>query len=392
MLICAALSANPCELICNNICGDVLKTIDCLNALGADIKCDGDTVSVNPIKTPRSGAVLDCGESGATLRFMLPLCCALGAECEFIMGERLAKRPVKPLTDELSRHGIRIDSTAGGLKISGRLNANELNVPADISSQYVSGCLLALSAMGGGSVNITSKINSAPYIDMTVSVLRECGVELWKSDGKILVRGRPNVKGRVMCEGDWSGAAFWLCAAAIGKMPISVSGLDINSAQGDKRILDILRGFGALVDIKQDIITVSPAPLSAAIIDASDIPDLVPILSVICACANGVSTIRGTARLRTKESDRVVSVCDMLSSLGGSVKASDDEIEIYGTGLSGGSVNTFGDHRIIMSTAAASNACSKPIVLDRCEGYDKSYVGFLHDLSALGGKYECIQG
>ena len=391
LLICAALSDTPSVIACGELCGDALTMCSCLNALGAAIAPTDGGLSVEPVKTAPEHPVLYCGESGAALRFLLPLVCALGCGAVIKLGERLAERPLAPLVKELSRCGALIEYTAHDtLRVAGSLRENEFFIPADHSSQYASGLLLACAALGGGTVNITTEVSSAPYIDMTLSVLRSCGVRISREGKRICVSGKPQVSGVYPCEGDWSSAAFWLCAGAVGKQPVTVTGLRRDSVQGDRRVCEILRGFGAELSVTEDAVTAYPSKLRGTDIDVKDVPDLTPALSLVCACAGGVSRIKNAERLRTKESDRIASVCGLISSLGGSAEYKDGAVIIRGAYLKGGRVCTCGDHRIAMAAAVASNVCTEPIFADDFEVYEKSYPGFARELELLGGRYECV--
>ena len=392
LCLCAALSDAPSRILCGTLCEDAQVMRDALIALGAQIVSFDGGLSVEPI---RSGAadvpLLSCGESGAALRFLLPVVCALGGGAEIRLGERLRQRPLAALTEELTRCGARMEYTAGNtLSVRGALQKNECFIPADISSQYASGLLFACAALGGGAVNITTEISSAPYIDMTVEALRSCGVAMTREGNRICVSGRPRMSGTVSCEGDWSGAAFWLCAGAVGTQPVTVTGLDPSSVQGDRNITGILRRFGAQVSVTGDAVTVRPQKLTGITIDADNVPDLIPALSVVCACADGVSRIYNAGRLRTKESDRVGAVCQMIGSLGGDASFDGEDIVIRGGCLSGGSVRSYGDHRIAMAAAIASNVCRMPVTLDDFAVYKKSYPDFARDFISLGGRYESV--
>lgn len=391
-LILAALSDAPTMIHCDNICSDILAAIGCLKALGAKIVRRKCTIYVEPIEyPPKECVILNCGESGAVLRFMLPLVCALGCNAEIHMGRRLSERPITALTQALTAHGARIDFPAKRtIKVSGHLNGERFLVPADVSSQFASGLMLALAAKGGGEVYITSEINSSSYIEITLQCLKQYGLVLVRRGNAFFVSGKPHSPREIVCEGDWSSAAYWLCAGALGKKPISVAGLDLNSRQGDRRILDVLSKMGACVTTECGTVSVSGGELCPAVIDASDIPDLVPVLAVVCACAGGESRIYNVERLRSKESDRVQSVCRMINSLGGEAHYSDGAIVIKGGGLRGGFVRTYSDHRIVMSAAVASCVCCEPVTLDSFGAFKKSYLHFDEHFISCGGQYESV--
>lgn len=390
LLICAAFSSEQSSVVCPDAGDDVLATVSCLNALGAEIVQNGSVFTVKPINMPSNGAEIDCRESGSTLRFLLPVICALGIDCRIFMSDRLARRPLMPLCDELVRHGAVISGAGTSLlTVSGGLRDFEFRIPGNVSSQFISGLLLAAAVHGSGKVNITSKLCSANYVDITLRCLETADLRIKRESGRISVCGKPHMKGSHSVEGDWSNAAFWLCAGAIGKKPVSVTGLDLSSAQGDKKILDILYAFGADIAISGNIITVYPSPLRAADIDAADVPDLVPAVSLLCAAADGDSRIYNAARLRDKESDRLTALSSVLSALGADVSETEDGLLIHGgRTLHGARVSSFGDHRIAMTATVASLICDTPVEIDAAEAIGKSYPRFFDDFAALGGRLE----
>ncbi len=383
LYICAALSDEPTHIVCSSKCDDVMSTIHCLEALGAKFK--GDRVfPVNKNSLPLF-PVLNCGESGSTLRFLMPVVSALGCGAEFEVAGNLCKRPISALTDELSRHGIRIS----GNRVTGKLCGSEFDIPGNISSQYVSGLLMAVSLLGGGKVNITSELQSSKYIDITIDCLRKANIYVNRIGNSIEVSGKYNLHGTHVVEGDWSASAFWLCAGAIGKESVSVSGLDPASLQGDRKIIEILRSFGASLEFSEDgtTVTASPAVLHAADIDASEIPDLIPVLSVVCAAAKGESRIYNASRLRYKESDRLHAIYVMLTELGADITELPDGLIIRGgRKMRGGRVQSFSDHRIAMSAAVASLICDGEIEIDDLSCASKSYPEFKRDFLSLGGE------
>ncbi|MBP3376377.1 MAG: 3-phosphoshikimate 1-carboxyvinyltransferase [Clostridia bacterium] len=383
-LICAALADKKTKIICTDTNSDIDTTALCLNSLGAVIERVEDGFSVSPIGEVTRGASLDCNESGSTLRFMLPLCASLGADCSFIMRGRLASRPLSPLYELLAENGITLSNQGTSpLCISGRLAAGNYSVAANISSQYISGMLFALSvAEGESTLSLTGKIESAPYIWMTLDTLVSFGADIrFDSDSNsFYIKGKKKLVSpdSFVVGGDWSNAAFFLVAGAIGSHPVTLTGLDKNSRQGDRAILEVLRDMGACIIEDKDEITVSPSTLRSTRIDAANIPDLVPILATAASVAEGETVIYNASRLRLKESDRIESVCKTLSSLGAFIRATEDGMMIRGKKrLLGGRVVSFNDHRIAMSAAVASLVCDSKVVIDRFEAINKSYPSFL---------------
>lgn len=382
LLICAALSKEPSQIICNNACVDVMSTVNCLEALGA--RFEGSRVIPIDRSALPSSPVLPCGDSGSTLRFLMPIAAALGCGGKFEVSESLVSRPMGALTEELRRHGVIIENG----NVSGKLHDNEFSIRGDISSQFISGLLMALPLIGGGVVNITSDIQSSKYIDITTSCLRMANIYVNQIGSRIEVSGEYDLRGTHLVEGDWSAAAFWLCAGAVGNKPVSVSGLNFASLQGDRGITDILHRFGARLEYSEanSTVKVFPAPLSACNIDASEIPDLIPVLSVVCAAAEGESRIYNAARLRYKESDRLRAIYIMLTSLGADVTELPDGLIICGgKKLRGGKVRSFNDHRIAMSAAVASLICQGEVEIDELDCVKKSYPDFKRDFISLGG-------
>ena len=387
-LICAALGDKRVKILCTDTNADIDATASCLNSLGANITREGEFFIIEPIKTISSGAILDCNESGSTLRFLLPVAAALGADCSLLMRGRLSERPLSPLYELLSDNGITLGAQGvNPLDIKGKLKSSNYSLAANISSQFISGMLFALSICEGESkLTLDGKLESAPYVEMTIDALNAFGADI-KFDSETntyTVNGKDKLHSpaRVTVGGDWSNAAFFLCAGAIGENEITVRGLDKNSRQGDREILDLLKKMGARAEISTDGITVYPSKLRAVDIDAAQIPDLVPILATVASVAEGKTTIYNASRLRLKESDRIESVCNMLSSLGANITPTDDGMVIIGKPrLIGGIVDSCNDHRIAMSAAIASLVCDGEVKISRFEAISKSYPTFAENFT-----------
>ena len=384
-LICAALSDTPCFIECNDTNADIDATASCLCSLGAVIERRADGFAVTPISSITKNAVLDCNESGSTLRFLLPLAASLGADCDFIMRGRLAQRPLSPLYELMAQNGVTLTPQGSNpLKIKGKLGSGNYSLAANVSSQYISGLLFALCiADGDSTLSLCGKIESVPYIFMTVNTLMAFGADIKFDDSTntFNIKGKSHLTApaRFTVGGDWSNAAFFLVAGAIGKWPVTVSELDRSSAQGDRAVLDVLCRMGARITFDGGI-TVHPSTLHGTNVDASDIPDLVPILAVAASVAVGKTQIYGAARLRLKESDRIESVCATLSALGAKICATEDGMIIEGSSaLTGGDVDSYNDHRIAMSAAIASLVCTNAVTISRFEAINKSYPSFLEN-------------
>ncbi len=357
LMICAAFADRPTRLYCPQTSQDMDATAQCLTALGAQILPAKDGLTVIPAGKVPEQALLNCRESGSTLRFLLPVVGALGVKATFQMAGRLPSRPLSPLWEEMERMGCRLSRpTENTILCDGKLLPGAYTIDGGVSSQFISGLLMAQALMDGeSSLEITGKVESKPYIAMTREVIALFG-------GKKFFRS----PGTVAVEGDWSNGAFFLAARYLGSK-ISVHGLKADSSQGDRAVLEILS--------KPDFPT---------IIDTLDIPDLVPVLSVVAA-ANLGAVFTGIRRLRLKESDRVASTISMLCALGGRAEATEDTLTVHGTGLIGGIVDAVNDHRIAMAAAIAATVCSQPVTILGAQCVAKSYPQFWEEYRKLGG-------
>jgi len=390
LLLCAALSARPCRVQCAARSEDILAMVRCLRALGAEIRDTGDGFDVTPLDRGAivRDAVLDCGESGATLRFLLPVVCALGASVRLRMGGRLPQRPLSPLREVLTDHGAVLDE-GNPLPVSRPLLGTDFVIDASVSSQFVSGLLFALPLLGGGSVRMTGQIASAGYLDMTAQALTTAGIYVRRDAERFTVSGSYAMPPVCSVEGDWSNAAFWLCMGAVGEKSVTVTGLNPASAQGDRAVIALLRRFGAAVTVDADAVTAAPVPLHGCVIDADQVPDLIPALCAVAAAAEGETRIVNAGRLRLKESDRLHGTAAMLSALGGQATETETALRIVGVPrLHGGAVDAAGDHRIAMAAAVAACAADSPVTICGAEAAAKSYPDFWRDFAALGGVAE----
>lgn len=388
ILILASLSNKPCKvLMSTDLCDDIKATINCLEALGANFEFDNDYIYVTPIKTPNQNVTLNCLESGSTLRFLIPVVASLGCNATFVGTGNLPSRPIDTALNELKKHGIKFSSYSLPFTMSGKLENTSFEVDGNISSQFITGFLLALFSLGSGNIKAASPIKSKSYVDITIEMLKKFGADIILNNNEYTINQTLNFKELEMIEvdGDWSNSAFFLCAGAISN-ELTISGLDINSSQGDKKIIDILKDYGANIEVKNTCVTVSPKFRNPMKIDATDIPDLVPIISVLLSVANGTSTIFNVERLKYKESDRIKSTIDLINSLGGNAKYEDNKIVIEGKStLNGGTVNGYNDHRIVMSGAIASCVCKNNVIISDANSVNKSYPNFFEDFNSLGG-------
>ncbi len=379
-LICAALSqltsGRTCQISCENVSKDIEATRSCLTALLAGEE------------------TMQCGESGSTLRFLLPIMGALGHTAAFYTEGRLPLRPLSPLYEELEAHGCILSAQGSSpLVIRGKLTAGRYVLPGNVSSQYVSGLLFALPLLTGDSrIVIGGTLESRGYVDMSLQVIRDFGVEIIETQDGFAIPGRQQyvAPDTYQVEGDWSNSCFWLAAGALLEDGICVKGLRQDSLQGDRKILELLKAFGAAVQVSEEGVCVYPEKLRGMTIDASQIPDMVPVLAVLACAADGETVIANAGRLRIKESDRLATVTQALRSLGAGVQELPDGLVLEGTGrcngsrpLRGGAVDGAGDHRIVMMAAIASLLCSEPVAITGAEAVEKSYPDFFRDLKRL---------
>ena len=391
LLICAALSEETCEIVCDGISADISATAECLRALGAKVERTETGFRISPIqKVPEGCCELLCGESGSTLRFLLPVVGALGAQAAFHREGRLPQRPLAPLDGVLTAHGMTLSEEGDLLLCSGQLQAGEYVIAGNVSSQYISGLLMALPRLAGEStLTVTGPLESAAYIAMTEDALRLSGVEFSKNGASYAIPGGQRFR-LPLCtavEGDWSNAAFFLCMGALAKGGVCVEELNLKSSQGDRGVLDVLRAFGAEVGEEGDTVTVRRGTLRGVTIDASPIPDLIPVLSVVASVAAGETRVENASRLRLKESDRLQSTANLLRALGGRVEEKEDGLVITGVpALHGGAVETQNDHRLAMSAAVAACAAAGEVAVDNDACVAKSYPRFWEDYGSLKGE------
>ena len=442
LLIGAALAGTPCEIPCRLFSKDMAATLRTVPALypegrpALDGRYDGARILLtrsdrNPCPDAPApaaearfgeqvsgmaaslagGGMIDVGESGSTFRFVLPVLAALGREAVLTGAGRLAARPISPLYELLVDHGAVLSEKGRfPLRVGGRLRGGRYTLPGNISSQYISGLMMALPLCREDSeIFVEGRLQSRPYAVMTAALLTRFGIRMeetetgWRIPGgqcyALTAPGGPlsgNAEGELpvlLCENDYSNAAFFLTAGALSDDETGVSGLCAPSLQGDAAIEELLARFGASVRREGDVLLCRGPRLRGTVIDASDIPDLVPVLALVASAAEGTTVIGGVSRLRFKESDRLATVSGTLNALGADVTAEDDRLVIRGRSrLCGGQADSANDHRIAMMAAVASLVCSGPVTVTGFEAVEKSYPGFLRDFAALGGVYRITDG
>ena len=381
----ASKSAAHRALICSFLAGGgsvnpVISSNDMRATLGA-------------IEAIKSGSeVCDCIESGSTLRFMIPVAAALGKEITFVGSGKLPSRPIGDYLRLLPEHNVKCESDGGlPLKISGQLTSGTFELAGNVSSQYITGLLLALPLLDGDSeIVLTTELQSKPYVDMTVGILRQYGIEAEETENGYFVKGNQTFSVLdYVVEGDWSQAAFFLAAGAIGG-DVTVKGLDLNSTQGDKKIVDVLRRFGAEITADENGVRAVKSRLHGIEIDATDIPDMVPSLAVVAAFADGETVIKGAERLRFKESDRIESVVSNLRKMGVKVSETPDGMIITGGDVKGAELLGYNDHRIVMAFSVAAMFADGETSITDCESINKSYPSFFEDYKKTGGRADVI--
>lgn len=380
-LLCAAMCGAPTLLTgmpeggmdAAHVGEDILATVGCIEALGGAVLPRDGAWEVRPCR-PVSGAALDCGESGSTLRFLLPIAAALTDDFTVIGRGRLPERPLGPLRAALEAHGCTVRGEGLPLRVSGSLKAGRMALPGNVSSQFITGLLLAAPLLKGETrLIIDGPLESAGYVDMTCAVMARFGAAVERTaDGFCTGGGGYRTPGTFSVEGDWSNAAFFLAARSMGH-PVEVSGLDPSSAQPDRCCEELFSRVGG-----------------GAHIDVSGCPDLVPVLAVRSAMAEGETHIDGAARLRLKESDRLAAAAEGLTALGVSVTQRPDGLSIHGGGIRGGEADGCRDHRMVMAWAVAALCAEQPVTVRGAEAVRKSYPAFFEEYKRLGGRVDVL--
>lgn len=406
-LITEALAGQVGKVICTSKSDDIDATLNCLRELGLREPLESPTLSENI-------RILDCLESGTTYRFILPIAAALGKTSLFVLHKSLVDRPMDPLFKALKAHGVRSEKRedetnidgyekVSRVLVTGKLTGGSFILPGNISSQFISGLMLALPLLEVNStIIVEGHLESTSYVAMTMAIMRQAGIKINAEKGVGRIGYTFKIPGnqhyhfkeqQIFIEKDWTSAAYFLAGGAIGYSPLTCLDLNTESIQGDKRILNILKAFGANVTTHGKNVTVNGGHLKGINIDARDIPDLIPAISLIACAASGTTKIINAKRLRYKESDRLATITRTLNALGAEIDVTEDSITIIGLGdprddighpvLIGGSVNSFGDHRIAMMSAMAACISRQPIEIINSDVVAKSYPDFFKDFSIL---------
>lgn len=395
-VICAALSDGLSKISNIDYSDDIIATINGMKVLGASInRCDdylevwGIYSSKNIVKDIR---VIDCNESGSTLRFLVPISLLINGKTRFVGRGNLGKRPLKTYYDIFDSQNIEYSWKEGelDLEVQGKLQGTEYYVKGNISSQFISGLLFTLPLLKEDSkIIITTELESKGYIDLTLSAMRDFGIDIINNNYKeFIIKGNQSYKARdYRVEGDYSQAAFFLSANALGSN-VLVNDLLLDSLQGDKEVVDILSRMGVEFNGNDNSIESNlNGELKATVIDGSQCPDIIPVLSAVAALAKGRTTVINAGRLRIKECDRLKAVATELSKLGAKIEEQEEGLVIDGVASLRGGVTVWSwkDHRIAMTLAIASTRCEEPIIIKDYECIAKSYPSFFEDFKMLGG-------
>ena len=392
-MLCAALAEGRSVLSPIELSNDMRATINAVTALGAKADFADGTLTIDGIggrfgNADREPVEVNCIESGSTLRFIIPIACAAGINGTFVGEGTLVSRPIGLYKELLPQAGVTCE-TEGGLPFvcRGKLRAGTYEMPGDISSQFITGMLIALPLCEGDSrITLTTPLQSAAYVDMTVRCMADFGVQVERTaDGWHIPGGQRYEARDYTVEGDWSHAGFFLAAGALGSQ-LTLRGLRMDSVQGDKAAVELFRGFGADIVVHGNEMTVRKGMLHAQHINAAQIPDLVPCLAICAALCEGTTVIDHAERLRIKESDRLTSTAAMIRSLGGKVEILPDGLRIEGVKhFTGGEVDGFRDHRIIMSAAVGALRAQGEVTVTTPYSVNKSYPSFFDVYNSLGG-------
>ncbi len=388
-LICASLAKGR-SIITNVIFSDdILATLSSLQHIGAKFTIEDNTVIVQGVrKIKYDGTILNCNESGSTLRFLIPLLSLSNKEVIFSGKESLIKRPQSIYQKIFEENGHMFTQSKDRIVVKGSINAKDYILDGDISSQFFSGLLFALPLLKEDSkIIIKGNLESKSYIDLTIDILEQFGVKIEQIENGYFIRGNQQyIPTNYRVEGDFSQAAFFLVAGVVNGN-IKINDLEHDSIQGDKEIIDIIKHMKGKVIYTENGFVTEKSNTAGTTIDISNCPDLGPIIAVLGALSKGSTTIINAHRLRLKESDRILSTVNTLSALGATIKNIDDKIVIYGKKeLEGGvTVDSYNDHRIAMMTSIAVLRCKKEVTLTNSNAITKSYPHFYEDYKSVGG-------
>jgi len=388
-IICASLARGRSIIKNVEYSKDIKATISCMKELGTIIFEHEDYLEIDGTTTFfKNKCEMNCEESGSTLRFMVPISLVDYANVHFTGKGQLGKRPLDVYYQIFDKQNISYlyRENVLDLYVQGKISSDEFYIPGDVSSQFISGLLFALPLLEGNSIiHITSPLQSKGYIDLTLQMLNQYGIEIDYKDNSFYIRGNQSYQPcDYTIEGDYSQAAFYLVAGAFNNN-VQLRGLNINSAQGDKEAIEILKRMGCQFEYSEDGYQMRSEELKATDIDASQCPDIIPVIALACAKAQGVSRIYNAKRLRIKECDRLKATVEVLNQLGIKAIEKEEEMIIEGGTIKGGYVSSYNDHRMAMMEAIASTVSEAKITIDNRECVKKSYLSFWQHFTMLGG-------
>ena len=396
-VVLAALSGGPCRLHRPLLADDTQATIRGMAAFGADVTQTGDGLQIAAGPMHAADAPIDARNSGTTLRFLSGVASLFPGSTLLTGDGSLRKRPMGPLIDALERLGARSESVGGDgrppVRVQGVIRGGRAFVPGFISSQFLSSLLIASPlAANPSEIRVVPPIRSGPYVSMTRRAMCAFGVEVGATENTYRIEGgQAYTPTDVDIPGDFSSAAFPLVAAAITDGDVTVEGLDADSSDGDGRIVDLLRDFGARVDTSPNRVRVRSGELVGRSVDVADTPDLFPVLAVLATQADGETRFVHGEQLPLKESDRIAATVSMLRRLGGDAKPTPDGCVVHGPGrLHGGFIDARGDHRMLMAAAVAGLAAGEPLDISDPWCFQVSYPSFLDDMRALGALHAVV--
>jgi len=395
--IIAASLANGTSVISNiNYSDDILRTIEAMKSLGVAFTSENDTLTiVGNDNFELSNNLIDCHESGSTLRFLIPLLSLASEAVTFTGRESLMKRPLHLYKSIFAKHKSTFKHNKNNVFIEGALRPGKYVVPGNVSSQFITGLLLTLPLLKRSSkVIITDRFESKPYVDMTIDLLSKFGITITVEDNIYYIKGRQSyVSTDYRVEGDYSQAAFFACMGVLNE-EITVTGLNHDSIQGDRAIIAILEGMSANIERIPNGYTFRKSELTATVVDISQCPDIGPVVTAVASIADGTTDIRNAGRLRIKESDRLDAIQTAINELGGFVLSDADTLTIVGKAkLDGdGDIDSFNDHRIVMSVVSIASMCKKPFIIRGADAINKSYPSFFDDFLSIGGNVRYISG
>lgn len=386
-LILASFSEKKIKISFNALSKDILKTLEILNSLGTKLTIKKQYVEIckgNPIHE----VDINFGESGSSLRFLLPYIFLHDRKAFLSAERRLSERPIKDLVEQISKNGVNLSSKK--LPFTGRGSFYQedkvFRFPGNISSQYISGILMIAPFMKGKTrIIIEGRLESKPYVDMTIKIMKDFGLIISENDFGYEVCGEQKIKDirTYIIEGDYSNSATFIASGIIGGEMI-IRNLKYPSIQGDSKIIEEILKSGGNIEIFKDFVIVKKSDIKGFDIDCSDIPDLVPVLSVLAHYSTEKSILRNVNRLRLKESDRIESLLNLFERVGGDCKYINGDLHIEPARLHGNRIESFNDHRIVMAATVVAVLSREEVEIDGFEAIEKSYPDYVEELKKIG--------